>query len=71
MENILKRHGVSALVTFSGFFLFTFGGVLMQPDFVFTQAAIYAALLAAGAAGVRALAKIVWELGSALIANRK
>jgi len=71
MENTLKRHVISALVTFAGFFLFTFGGIVMQPDFGFSKSAIIAAVIAGLIAGIRALAKIAWEIGSYLIARRK
>lgn len=71
MKETIKRHLISLTVTFVGFFFFTFGAALMQESFDFSKSALSAAILSAGLAGVRACAKIIWEIGKELISKNK
>ena len=71
MKETIIRHFKSALVTFIGFFLFAFFGTIASEGFLFSKAAVIGAGIGAGVTAIRAVAKILVELGSYLIAFYK
>ena len=67
MKETIIRHLKSALVTFIGFFLFAFFSTLAADEFVFSKATLIAAAFGGVITAIRAVAKVLVELGSYLI----
>lgn len=65
----IKRHAISAAITFGATFLFFFCSLVMNNNFQFTKDAIAAAALGALLSAVRAVAKIVYEACEALLSS--
>jgi hypothetical protein len=57
----LKRHAISALITFVATFLLVVSFELKNPEFIFSTYSLKALVLSGLIAGVRAVAKIVYE----------
>lgn len=66
-----KRHLISALITFVATFVFFFAGLIMQETFVLSKTAILSAAAGALLAGIRAVAKITYEMAAAFLSSRK
>lgn len=69
-ENI-KRHLISASLTFTATFAFFFFGLVANETFTFSKDAIYAAVIGGMLAGVRAVAKIIFEWASEFLSSGK
>ena len=67
MKETIIRHLKSALVTFIGFFLFAFFTTIGSDEFVFSKATLISATFGGVIASIRAVAKVLVELGSYLI----
>lgn len=64
MSKNLKRHLVSALITFGSTFLVTLSLSVGADGFTFTQESLVALFISALVAGVRSVAKLIIELNS-------
>lgn len=67
MKQKIKTQLESAGITFVAMFLMTFCFEISQPDFVLSQASLFALASSAIIAGVRATAKIIYELAKDLM----
>lgn len=70
-QEIIKRHAVSATITFLATFAFVFFGLVMQDTYELSKDAILAAFSGASIAGARAVAKIIYELASEFLFSNK
>jgi len=70
MQNI-KRHLISASITFIATFAFFFFGLLSQDTFEMSRTAIMSALAGASIAGIRASAKILFEFSKDVLSSKK
>lgn len=57
----IKRHVISALLTFGSVVLFVVAAELANPSFAFTKEALLTLGVSAGVTGIRAVAKLVLE----------
>ncbi len=64
MNNTFKRYLISTGVTFIASFSFVFFGMISSSSFHFTKDAIIAIFFSAVFAGVRAVAKVIYELAA-------
>jgi len=67
MNKNLKRHLVSAGVTFVGTFIVAFIATVTAEDVTFSKELIFSALSGAIVTGGRAITKIIYEIGTDLI----
>lgn len=67
----IKRHLISAAITFVATFLFFFCGLVMTEQFKFTWDALYAASLGGFIAGARAVAKIIYEVAGEVLSSEE
>ncbi len=67
----LKRHAISAGITFVATFAFFFFGLVATESFKFSWDALYAASLGAFIAATRAVAKIIYEWAAELLSSKK
>jgi len=68
-KQTVKKHLISAAITFVATFAFFFCGMIVNSDFNFSKDAFYAASLGALIAAVRALAKIIYEAAAQLLSS--
>lgn len=68
---MIKRHLVSAGITFVATFFLVVGFELSSPDFVFTKVALQTVAVSALVAGTRALAKVIYECSLELLSKKK
>ena len=70
-KQIVKRHLISAAITFGATFAFFFCGLVMTETFKFSYDALYAACLGAFLAAVRAVAKIIYEWAAEILSSQE
>lgn len=71
MKETIKRHLISALLTFLGTFIVVVCALMSSDTFVFEKTAIVASIVSGLVAGARACVKVVWEIGAYLISESK
>lgn len=70
MKLIIKRHLISAAITFLGTFLVVFCSAVLVEGFTFSTVALQSVLISAIIAGVRASLKVIWEIGTYLLTKK-
>lgn len=70
MKKSIKLHLESAGITFVAMFLMTFCFELSRPDFTLSKASLFALASSAFIAGVRATAKIIYEMSKDLMTKK-
>lgn len=71
MNKVIKRHLISAGLTFGGVFIVTFCGLVSVETFKFSTVALQTVVISAIIAGARAALKVIWEIGTYLITQGK